>query len=157
MIAALLLLLAAWSRVELVNQDFAVPPNDRWSIGDPLNQSGWVQCYYQAKPGARIRVVLLSAEDWQAWLAGSDHDEIAATALGSRGLLRQYVSERDTYIVLDNRGHEPTVVHVAVFLDVPQVRYLSRGRRFAVLTISFGIFIAIVSFSAVKLLRGVRK
>jgi hypothetical protein len=43
-----------------------------------------------------------------------------------------------------------------VFLDETAVRYLSRGRRLTVVAISFGVFFAIVSLSARKLLKAVR-
>jgi len=157
MIAALLFLLAGFPRVELVDQDFSIPANDRWAVGDPIDQPAWVECDFKSQAGARVRVVLLSSDAWHAWLAGQNHDEIAATPIGSQGKLIQYVRERDTSIVIHNLGTQPAKVHLRVFLEQPQVRYLSRGRQLAVIVISFGVFFAIVSLSARKLLKAVRR
>jgi len=157
MIAALLFLLVASSRVELMNEDFAIPANDRWAVGDPINRLASVECDFKSQPGARVRVVLLSSEAWHAWLAGQSHDEIAATPVGSQGRLSQYVREPETSIVIQNLGGQPAKVHLRVFLEQPQVRYLSRGRQLTVIVISFGVFFAIVSLSARKLLKSIRK
>jgi hypothetical protein len=157
MIAALLFLLAASSRVELINEDFVIPANDRWAVGDPIKRPAWVECDFRSQPGARVRVVLLTSEAWHAWLAGQTHDEIAATAVESQGRLSQYVREPETSIVIHNLGDRPAKVHLRVLLEQPQVRYLSRSRQLTVIVISFGVFFAIVSLSARKLLKAIRK
>jgi hypothetical protein len=157
MIAALLFLLAVSTRVELVNQDFSIPANDRWAVGDPIDEPAWVECDFKSSPGARVRVVLLSREGWRAWLAGQGHDEIATTQVGFRGKLSQYVREPETSIVIDNLGYQPAKVHLHVLLKRPQVGYLSRGRQLAVIVISFGVFFAIVSLSARKILKAIGK
>jgi hypothetical protein len=157
MIAALLFLLAAFSHVDLVNEDFTIPAHDRWAVGDPINQPGWVQCDFKSPPNSRLRVVLVGREGWHAWLAGQSHDETASTVVGSQGRLSQYVREPDTSIVIQNLGDQPAKVHLRVFLEQPRVRYLSRSRQLAVIVISFGVFFAIVSLSARKLLKSIRK
>ena len=156
MIAALLFLLASYSTVEVVNEDFVIPAHDRWAVGDPIDRPARIDCDFQSSPGTRVRVVLLTSEAWQAWLAGQSHDEIIATAVGSHGSLSQYVREPGTSVVIHNLGDQPARVRLRVFLEQPNVRYLSRGRQLAVIIISFGVFFAIVSLSARKLLKAAR-
>jgi hypothetical protein len=67
------------------------------------------------------------------------------------------VHDLDTYVAIENRGPQPVRVRLRVFMEQPRVRYLSRGRQLAVIAISFGVFFAIVSLSARKLLKAVRK
>ena len=71
-------------------------------------------------------------------------------------MLRVAAHDPETYVVIENLGLRPAGVHLRVFLEEPPVRYLSRGRQLAVLAISFGVFFAIVSLSARKLLKAVR-
>lgn len=158
MVALLLLLAASWSRIQLVNEDFVIPAHDRWAVGDPLTKAGWVYLDFRAAPpGSQVRVVLVSRDDWHAWLANQEHDEIAATSFGPQGTLREYVHEPDLYVVIENRGAQPATVHLRVLLELPQVRVLSRGRQFAVIAISFALFFGIVSISAAKLLKAIKK
>jgi len=157
MIPALLLWLALSSRVELVNKTFEIPAGE-WRFWDhPLvEQPAMVVCEFQSRRDSHVRLVLVERNDLDAWLAGREHEELAATPIGARGSLRLAITEPDTYVVIDNRGARPAAVQLGVFLEQPQVHYLSRGRRLAVVAISFGIFFAVGSFSAVKLLKAVR-
>lgn len=159
MTAALLLLLAAWSRVALVDKVFEIPAG-QWRYWDhALNdQPAVLGCQFESDvPGARVRVALLTHSELAAWLAGRDHEEIAATSAGPRGALQIAVHEPDAYVVIDNQGPQPANVHLRVFLDEPQVRRLSRQRKLAVILISFGVFFAIVVLSGRKFLRAVRR
>ena len=159
MVAALFLLLAASSRVEVVNEDFQIPANDWRYVPRPLNQEPTlVACEFRSdRPDARVRVSLLSRADLDDRRAGRDYEEIAATPVGPRGTLRVAVHEPETYVVIENHAPQPADVHLQIFLEQPQVRYLSRGRQLAVIIISFGVFFGIVIFSAMKLLRAIRK
>ena len=67
------------------------------------------------------------------------------------------VHDPDTYVAIENRGPQPVRVRLRVFLEQPRVRYLSRGRQLAVILISFGVFFAIVSLSARKLMRSIKR
>jgi len=156
MITVLLFLLAFPARVELLNENFEIPAND-WRYV-PLNrESALVSCDFQSGPDARVRVALLTRGELDARRAGRDYEEIGATPVGPRGILRVAVHEPDAYVLIENRAPQPAKVHLRVFLEEPQVRYLSRGRQLAVIVISFGVFFAIVSFSARKLLKAIRK
>jgi hypothetical protein len=153
-----LLLLAAASRAELVDRVFDIPAA-QWRYWDhPLNEEpALLGCEYLCDTrDSRVRVVLVSHEELNAWLAGHEHDEIAATEPGARGSLRLAVHEPDAYVVIDNRGPKAARVRLRVYLEEPPVRYLSRQRQLAVILISFGMFFAIVTLSARKLLKAMR-
>lgn len=159
MIAALLLLLAAMPRADLIDETFEIPASDWRYVPRPLTQQpAMVDCVFQSdQPDAQVRLVLLGRADLNAWRAGRDHEELAATPTGARGALRLPVHETDTYAAIENRGPKVVRVRLRVFLEQLQVRYLSRGRQLAVIVISFGVFFAIVSLSARKLLKAIRK
>ncbi|HXM42369.1 MAG TPA: hypothetical protein VN924_14035 [Bryobacteraceae bacterium] len=157
MIAALLFLLAAFPRVDLVDETFEIPAGDWRYVPRPLTQQpAMVDCVFESdRPDARVRLVLMSQTDLNAWRMGRDHDEVAATTFGRSGALRLPVHDLDTYIAIENRAPRPVRVRLRVFLEQPRVRYLSRGRQLAVIAISFGVFFAIVSLSARKLLKAI--
>jgi hypothetical protein len=159
MIAALLFLLAASSRVDLIDENFEIPASDWRYVPRALTQQpAMLNCVFQSdRPDAQVRLVLLSHADLNAWRVGRDHEEIATTPAGPRGTLRMSVHDADTYVAIENRAPQPVRVRLRVFLEQPRVRYLSRGRQLAVIVISFGVFFAIVSLSARKLLKAIRK
>jgi hypothetical protein len=159
MIAALLFLLAAFARVDLIDENFEIPANDWRYVPRPLTQQpAMVDCVFQSdRPDTQVRLVLVGETDLNLWRAGRDHQEIAATPAGSRGTLRIPVHDADTYVAIENRAPKPVRVRLRVFLEQPRVRYLSRSRQLAVIVISFGVFFAIVSLSARKLLKSIRK
>jgi len=159
MIAALLFLLAAFARVDLIDENFEIPASDWRYVPRPLTpEPAMVNCAFQANgPDAQVRLVLLSHADLNAWRAGREHEEIAATPFAPRGTLRTPVHDSDTYVVIENRAPQPVRVRLRVFLEQPRVSYLARGRQLAVIVISFGVFFAIVSLSARKLLKAIRK
>jgi hypothetical protein len=158
MIPALLFLLATFARVDTVDENFEIPARDWRYVPRPVTQEpAMVDCVFQAeRPDAQVRLVLLTQADLSAWRVGRDHEEIAATPAGPRGALRTPVHDRDTYVAIENRAARSVRVRLRVFLEQQQVRYLSRGRQLAVIVISFGVFFAIVSLSARKLLRAIR-
>jgi len=159
MIAALLILLAVFSHVDLVDETFEIPAHDWRYVPRPVTQQpAMVDCVFQSdRPDARVRLVLLSHADLNAWRVGRDHQEVAATPAGPRGVLRMSIHDLDTYVAIENRAPQPVRVRLRVFLEQPNVRYLSRSRQLAVIVISFGVFFAIVSLSARKLLKAIRK
>ncbi|MGA2579050.1 MAG: hypothetical protein ABSH24_23815 [Bryobacteraceae bacterium] len=159
MIPAMLFLLAAFARADTIDENFEIPANDWRYVPRPLTQQpAMVDCVFQSDgPDAQVRLVLLSHADLNAWRVGREHEEIAATPSGPRGALHLPVHDLDTYVAIENRASRPVRVRLRVFLEQPQVRYLSRGRQLVVIAISFGVFFGIVSLSARKLLKAIRK
>ena len=159
MTVALLLMLAAFGRVDLIDSTYDIPASDWRYVPRPVTQEPtWVDCIFDAgRPDARVRVVLLSHDDLNRWRLGSDHEELATTPVGPRGMLRMSVHDPDTYLAIENRGSRAASVRLRVFLEQPRARYLSTGRRVAVILISLGVFFGIVTFSARRLLRAIRR
>jgi hypothetical protein len=159
MIVALLLMLAAIPRVDSIDETFEIPASDWRYVPRPLaQQPAMVDCVFQSdRPDAQVRLVLLSQADLNAWRMGREHDEIASTPLGPGGTLRMPVHDPDTYVVIENQAARAARVRLRVYLEQPQVRYLSRGRQLAVIAISFGVFFAIVSLSARRLWKAIRR
>jgi hypothetical protein len=63
--------------------------------------------------------------------------------------------------MVDNLGDSPAMVHLRVTLDFsrrgPTVTQLSPQRQLAVVAISFAVFFGIVTFSARRLLRHLKR
>ncbi|HTQ52985.1 MAG TPA: hypothetical protein VMI94_00905 [Bryobacteraceae bacterium] len=156
---AVLLLLAAFSRVDLIDEHFEIPASDWRYVPRALTHDpAIVDCVFQAdRPDAQVRLVMLSEADLNAWRMGRDHEEAATTPVGPRGLLRVSVHDPDTYIAIENRGTRAAGVRLRIFLEQANVRYLSRSRQLAVILISFGVFFGIVTFSARRLLKAIRR
>lgn len=156
---ALLLLLTAYTQVGVIDEHFEIPAGDWRYVPRPLTEEpAMVACLFQAdRADARVRMILLSHDDLNAWRAGRDHDETAATPVGAQGALRISIHDADTYVAIENRTSRPVNVRLRVLLEQPRVRTLSRGRQLAVILISFGVFFAIASLSARKLLKAIRK
>jgi len=159
MIAALLFLLAALPGAQPIDENFEIPARDWRYVPSPLTeQPAMVDCLFQAdRQDAQVRLVLLSEADLSLWRAGRDYEEIAATSPGPHGMLRTPVHDTDTFVAIENRGPRAVRVRLRVFLEQPRVRYLSRGRQLAVILISFSVFFAIVSLSARKLMRSIKR
>jgi len=164
--AAFLLLWAAATRVELVDQIFEVPPAEWRYVELSLKQRPvTVICQFEASGRDDIRVALLRREDFVRFREDRPHGNIALTPPGSRGDLRYTVHVPGTYyVVVDNRaetGH-PAKVHLHISLDFaaagqPYVRTLSPARQAVVIAISFAVFFGVVLYAGRKLLRGMRR
>ena len=157
MVAALLLLMTAFLSVDLIDEKFEIPASDWRYVPRPVTADpAVVDCVFVAdRTDAQVRLVLLSQADLNAWRVGQDHEEIATTPVGPRGVLRVSLHDPDAYMAIENRGRQPAGVRLRVFLEHPNVRLLSRGRRLAVILISFGVFFTIVIFSARRLLKAI--
>jgi len=157
-----LLLAAASPRVELVDQVYTVPHSDWRYIKVSLKQlPANISCEFRVVSNhSEVQVAVLRWQDLQQFRAGRPHTIVAATETGGKGAVRHQVRTPDDYaVVVQNRsrGSGQVRVHLRVALDFANVRYLSRSRQLVVILISFTVFFAIVTFSARKLLRGMRK
>jgi len=156
---ALLLLLAA-SRVELVNETYQIPASGWYYEDLGLKQRPAVVSaqYEAAGDGASVRMALLAADELDRLRSGQRHGALAATAPGARGALRYDVRWRGDYVlVIENQAPAPATVRLRIALDFPEATELSPQRQVTVVAISFLAFFAIVSFSARRLLRAVRR
>lgn len=161
----LLLLLAASTRVELVDEVYTIPRAEWRYVEVVLKQTPVaVHCdFATASKGAGVRVALLTRADLDRLRADRAHGFITATPIEASGSFSYPLRTPGEYaVVVDNRGlAEPVRVHLRVSLDFmgkpgQGVGYLSPQRRLAVIVISFAVFFAIVTWSARKLLRSLR-
>jgi hypothetical protein len=161
-----LLLLAAATRVELVDEVYTIPPTEWRYVEVQLRQTPVaVNCNFRVvSKDAQVRVALLSKGDLDRLRLDQPHGFLAATQPSSSGILSYHLQRAGEYaVVVDNRAlRAPVRVHLQVVLDFsgrPEqgVGYLSRERRLAVILISFAVFFGIVTWSARKLLRATRQ
>ena len=157
MIAALVLWLSAAPLIELVNQDFEIPGREWRYVELTASPPGALLACDFESAGSPVRVAFIGREELDAWRNGRGRPSLAATPYAMHGRLRLEVHDPDVDVAIDNPGPQPARVHLRVLRREPYIRYLSRQRKLAVILISFGIFFAIVTFSARKLLRGMRK
>jgi len=163
---AWILLFAATSRVELVDETYTIPADNWRYIELELKQLPvTVECDYAAASGTgAVRIALMRRHDLERLRARQPHGILAATEAGARGRLDHHIRAPGEYVlVIDNRDQpRPAEVHLRVSLDfasrrAPGITYVSPQRRLAVILISFGVFFGIVTWSARRLLAAVRK
>jgi len=161
---AFFVLLAA-SRVELVDEVFQIPANE-WRYVPELGltqQPALVAASYEVISGpAEVRLALLRGEDLEKLRAGAPHSVLDVTPAAGSGRFQHQVRERGEYVVvIDNQGRAPASVRTRIWLDFgrrgPIVTQLSPRRQLAVILISFAVFFGIVTFSARRLLKVVRR
>jgi|tagenome__1003787_1003787.scaffolds.fasta_scaffold20705324_1 hypothetical protein len=160
---ACILLLAA-SRVELVDEVYQIPANEWRYVELGLNQKpAFVTATYEVISGQpSLRLALLTAADLDKLKAGAPHSVMDVTSEAARGILNHQVREPGDYVlVIDNQGRTPASVRTRIWLDFarrgPAVTQLSRRRQLAIVVISFAVFFGIVTFSARRLLKLVRR
>ncbi len=158
-------ILAASTRVDLVNEVYRIPPQEWRYVELGLNQRpARVFARYQVETGSQeVLVALMRREDLDRLREGLPHGVIDETTAGPAGSLAPRVRGQGEYVlVVDNRGNTPAGVHLYVSLDFavargPEVGRLSRDRQVVVIVISFVAFFGIVTWSARRLLRGIQR
>lgn len=162
MLAFILLLVA--SRVELVDEVYRIPASEWRYVELGLKQRPAVVSarFETTRGGSQVRLSLLRREDLERLREGMAHGTIDATPEGTAGALSYDVQAPGDYVlVIDNGAPVPASVHLTVWLDfarhAPAVTQISPQRQLTVVLVSFAVFFAIVSFSARRLLRAVRK
>ncbi|MBZ5727249.1 MAG: hypothetical protein LAP87_19900 [Acidobacteriia bacterium] len=160
---AWILLLAAATSVDLVDEVYQIPASEWRYVEIELKQKpALVSARYQVEAGAReVRLALLRREDIERLREDLPHGHLAETPPGATGRLEYPVLLPGVYVILvDNLASHPTAVHLRVRLDFgasPGVARLSRQRQLAVVLISFAVFFGIVTFSARRLLRAIKR
>jgi hypothetical protein len=166
MIPFALLLLAASTRVDLVDEVFEVPPAEWRYLELGLKQrAAYVSADYHVMGDSdKVRLELMTRDDLQYLRAHRPFTPMVATGEGRSGRLRVPIRRPGDYvIVLNNQsGTRTASVRLHVGLNFsgrpePEVTTLSRGRQLAIVLISFAVFFAIAAFSARRLLRGIKR
>jgi hypothetical protein len=160
---ALILLLAA-SRVDLVDEVYQIPAAEWRYVDIGLKQQpALVTARYRVTSGpASVRLALLPAEELEKLRAGAPHGVADLTPEGREGGLSYAVRDAGDYVlVIDNQGRAPATVRIQISLDFarrgPAVTQLSPRKQVTIVAISFLVFFGIVTFSARRLLRAVRR
>jgi hypothetical protein len=167
MIPLALILLAAATRLELVDEVLHIPAADwRYVELGLKQQAAFVAADFEVQSGSQpVKLELMRREDLDRLRAGRPNGVIAATGLAASGQLLYHVRVPGDYVVvIDNRNGDgrEAVARLRVALDFgarpgPQVTRLSPQRQFTVILISFAVFFGIVTYSARRLLRGIRR
>jgi hypothetical protein len=166
MIPVALLLLAAATHVDLVDDLFQIPGGQWRYVELALRQKpALVSADLDVRSGSRqVRLALLRPEDLERLRDDRPFGVLATTDPAGSDRLRYQVRVPGDYVLLiDNRtGGGPSEAHIHVALDFAiapgaAVGRLSWQRQLAVVIISFAVFFAIAGYSARRLLRGIRR
>ena len=158
--------LSAATRVELVDEVYPIPAEEwRYVELGLKQQAALVLAAYEVNGGSEhVRLALMRREDMEHLRQGLPHGVMAVTNPGRSGSLRcQARPPGDYIVVVDNEmGAKPASVHLRIWLDfsphtASEVQGISPERRRTVVLLSFAVFLGIVSWSARKLLNGVRR
>ena len=151
--------------IELVNEVYPIPAKPGWRyIPLGLNQRpARVLAEFETSDPRQVRIALMRQEDVERMRDGVPHGVLAATTLGASGRLDYAVRHAGEYgLIIDNQSHESARVHIRLRLDFsgrqgPEVTMLSPERQLSVILLSFAFFFGVVTFSARRLLRSVRR
>jgi hypothetical protein len=156
-----ILLLAASTNVQLVDEVYRIPARDwRWVPVSLRQKPALISARYQVHgDSTEVRLKLIRRADLEK---GQDARALSATNFKPGGhLLYQVMTPDDYVIVVENHGETPAEVLLRIGLDFsragPRVTRLSPLRQFTVIAISFAVFFGIVTWSARRLLRAVRR
>ena len=167
MIPVALILLAASTHVDLVDEVFRIPAGEWRYVELGLRQKpAFVSAEFEVRSGSRdVRLALMRQDDLERLRGSRPSGVMAMTETGASGQLRYQVRVPGDYVVvIDNRAEpdRPAEAHLHVALDFgarpgPEVTRLSTARQIAVIAISFAVFFGIVSYSSRRLLRGIKR
>lgn len=167
MIVLALLFLASSQSIQLVNDIFRLSPGEWRAVNVALHQGQPVVVTgdFAVRSGStHMRLELLRQADLERLRDGRPNGFLAMTPPGAAGRFRYIIRVPGDYaVILDNRGaREPALARLHVNLDfgerpVPTVRQLSPERQLVVILISFAVFFAIVTYSARRLLRVMKR
>jgi hypothetical protein len=162
---ALLLLAAASSRVELVNEVYRIPAGEWRYVELGLNQKpAYVTARFEALEGSRqVRLALLRTADLERLRNGQPHGVMAVTESAGSGRLEYPVEQPGDYAILvDNSTGQGATIRLNVSLDFSGthgagITRLSPRRQLTVILVSFAVFFGIVGWSTRRLLRAIRR
>ena len=163
---AWMLLLAASTRVNLVDENYKIEADKwNWVALEVRQKPVLVEARYEVTSGqSDVRLALMRRASLGRLLENLPQDVIDVTALGKSGRLDYLLRRPDEYaIVIDNRSDRAASVHLAVTLDFaperagPERTQISPERQMVVILVSFAVFFGVVSWSARRLLKSMRR
>jgi hypothetical protein len=164
---ACIVLLAASTSVELVDEVYHIPPAEWKYVEVNLRQNpALVIAAFDVRSGSeKVRLALMTRADLERLREDVPHGLLAVTEIGKSGALNFRVRRPGDYVlVVDNRSGktQPAAVHLRIALDFaatsgPIVTSLGLRRQLAVIVLAFAFFFGVVTFSARKLLRAAKR
>lgn len=164
--AAWMCLLLASAVTELVDDVYRVPADEWRYVEVSLRQRpALLAADVEARPeGGDIRVSLVRGENLHRDETRRPHGALAIAEPGRAGRLRYYVRAPGDYaVVVENRDPDREAsVRIRVWLDFGagrgmQVTQLSPRRRIAVVLASWAAFLGIATWSARRLIAGMKR
>ena len=158
---AWMLLLAASSSVEVVEQTYQIPAND-WSFFDLglRPRSALIKADFAVEAGPPVQLLLMEQADLERLNRAETHGMVLSTAVGPAGRLEVRIGKAGDYaVVVENRSGraETSKVRLRVSSDFAEAATLSPQRQLTVLAISFAAFFGIVTYSARRLWQAVKR
>jgi len=167
MIPLALILLATSTRLELVNEVLTIPAGDWRYVELGLKQQlALVSAGFVVESGSQhVKLMIMRREDMDRLRAGLPYGVIMASLAAAGGALAYRVRVPGDYVVvIDNRNPDRLAAkaRLRVALDFaegqrPQATRISPQRQLTVILITFVVFFGIVTYSARRLLRGIRQ
>lgn len=123
-----------------------------------------VECRYEVlQGGASVHVELLPMGEFRAFNRGRAHETLAVSPDSRTGAFRRVIEQRGQYAVVVKNAEKATAVTVSLEVKTDLnpnadavAQELPARRRLVVILASFALFFVIVSWSGVKLLRGLK-
>jgi hypothetical protein len=157
---AWMLLLAASSSVELVDQTYLIPPNDWRFVDLGLKQRpAMIRAAFEVESGPPVQLILMERADLERLNRGEAHSVVAVSQTKPKGRLEVRTGRPGDYvIVVENHSGQPEAakVRLRVAIDFVEATELSPQCQLTVIYISFGVFFGIVTYSARRLWQAVR-
>ena len=165
MVLACILLAAATTGVNLVDEVYQIPAGEWRYVELGLNQRpALVFAQFTVESGPKeVKLAMMRRDDLERLRAGQPHGVMDETEPSGSGMLAPRVrGSGDFVLVVDNLGERSSAVHLRVSLDFgvrpgPEVTRLSPRRQLTVILVSFAVFFGIISWSARRLLQGIQK
>lgn len=144
-------------------QPFRLGPGDfRWMKIAVRQTPAEVECHFTVIEGnPSVHVELLPMSEFRRFDRGLEHDTLVATPDGRKGDFRRIIDVNGQYavVVVNGKRSPPATVSLQVrtSLNPKDVALtLSPTRRLTVILISFAFFFVTLTWSARKLIRGMR-
>jgi hypothetical protein len=164
---ACVVLLAASTSVELVDEVYRIPTNEWKYVEVNLRQNpALVTASFRVESGSEtVRLALMTRAALESLRAELPHGLLAVTPVGKSGALAFRVHQPGDYVlVVDNRASraQPAAVRLRVALDFalpsgPEITRITPRRQVTVIVLAFAFFFGVVTFSARKLLRAAKR
>lgn len=161
MLPFVLLLFAAATRIQLVDEPFDIPAQD-WRYVEELGLHQRVATLiasFRVQSGGAVRLLLMTRDDMERMSAAKPHEVMNSSGPALSDRLHWTVPQPGDYVlVVDNRANAaPAHVHLSVWLDFPLATGISPQRQLTVILLSFLFFFGVVTWSARKLWKGINR